>query len=455
MRSTRIAWVPVMAASVALALWWPGREGTPSAAHLRAIATLGLIASLVFGSVVTAIAWRSREWSPALLALGCLSMALGAAMRFVFAATGLGLAPGAGANALPLVGLLLGAPWFAFSVVTHAPTTGGGGARVRVTMVAGAMLALGVCGGVTAWSPVVPGDAPTRLLAGAAAPGYLFAAVRFASVYRFLRLPSQLATAAGAALFAPALIALATGGVPTMLPWETELAMLALAALPVTGFIIEQRARPGLRTMVLGLFLPGAVAAMRRGYPRQLNVLAERIGAYDAALRGHTDRVADLATRLAVALGLAPGDLRGVMVAAQLHDVGKLLVPAAILDKPGALDEREWQAVRRHPEEGAAIVGRTFGRVAAAGVGEHHERWDGSGYPGGKRGEATSLVGRVVAVADVFDALTNERSYKPAWGTTQALAEIERGAGSAFDPRVVAALEDVLETSVTSTSRAA
>lgn len=457
MRWQRVVWIPVTAGSVALALLWPGPEGAPDAAYLRSMIVLAMVAGLGFGLVVATIAWQSREWSPALLALGCVSMAVGSATRFVFAGAGLGLAPGAAADALPFVGMLLGAPWFALSVQPHDSTTARDAVKVRAVLIGGVMLATAACVGFVALSPGVPGDTASRLLGGLAAPGYLFAAVRFASVYRFLRLPSQLATAAGAALFAPTLIAMAAGGVPGMHPWLFEAIMLGLGALPVAGFIIEQRMRPGLRTMVLGLFLPGAVAAMRRGYPQQLHDLAERIGAYDGALRGHTNRVADLATRLAMALGLAPDEMRQVMIAAQLHDVGKLLVPRAILHKPGALDDREWWIVRRHPELGAAIVARAPALAAAAvAVGEHHERWDGGGYPAGKRADAISLAARVISAADVYDALTSERSYKTAWGGERALAEIARCSGTDFDPRVVDALRDVLgESGDVKASRAA
>ncbi len=308
-------------------------------------------------------------------------------------------------------------------------------------MLAGVAIAVAGSLTVVAFPAVVPNATVLRLLAGVAALGYVVAALRFVAVWRFLRLPSQLSMFAGSFLFAPAVIALAAGGAPGVRPWQLELMLLASAALPVSGFIIEQRARPGLRTMVFGLFLPGALAEMRRGYPREMVMLVERIGAYDGPLLGHVDRVADLSTRIAVRLGFDAAAVREVMLASQLHDVGKLFVPRAILDKPGKLDADEWRIVRGHALEGAKMIARVPELATAArAVGEHHERWAGGGYPSGARGEATTPAARIIAAADVFDALTRARAYKDAWPVSDALAELERGKGGDFEPRVVDAL---------------
>jgi HD-GYP domain-containing protein (c-di-GMP phosphodiesterase class II) len=129
------------------------------------------------------------------------------------------------------------------------------------------------------------------------------------------------------------------------------------------------------------------------------------------------------------------------MVASQLHDIGKLLVPRDLLLKPGKLTDEQRAIIQRHSVSGAQIVAR-IPEVALAvrGVREHHEHWDGTGYPGHKLADEIALSARIIAVADVYDALRSQRSYKREWSVAEAVAEIERGAGTHFEPRVVQAL---------------
>jgi HD-GYP domain-containing protein (c-di-GMP phosphodiesterase class II) len=124
-----------------------------------------------------------------------------------------------------------------------------------------------------------------------------------------------------------------------------------------------------------------------------------------------------------------------------LHDVGKIGVPDAILNKPGPLDSAEWELMRRHPEMGAETVSRLPGLGAVAPlVRSHHERWDGDGYPDRLGGQEIPLASRVICACDAFVAMTSDRPYRPALDVDQALAELVAGAGSQFDPRVVDAL---------------
>jgi putative two-component system response regulator len=122
--------------------------------------------------------------------------------------------------------------------------------------------------------------------------------------------------------------------------------------------------------------------------------------------------------------------------------VGKLHVPDAILKKAGKLTEDEWEEMKKHPEGGAAILrNKDFYHVARDIAANHHERWDGTGYPAGIKGEEIPLASRIVTVADVFDALTTERPYKKAWTETEAMDKILQDRGKAFDPAVVDAFE--------------
>lgn len=156
----------------------------------------------------------------------------------------------------------------------------------------------------------------------------------------------------------------------------------------------------------------------------------------------HTQRVGRTAAVIARELGLPDDTVALIRHAAPLHDIGKVGISDAILLKPGSLTSNEFRAMQKHSEIGACILAegkfpvlRLARRIALT----HHERWDGTGYPHGRAGEAIPLAGRIAAVADVFDALTHERPYKHAWSVADAVAEIERLAGEHFDPRVVEA----------------
>ena len=152
---------------------------------------------------------------------------------------------------------------------------------------------------------------------------------------------------------------------------------------------------------------------------------------------GHGARVAALAEPVAVRLGWDRERVRALRFAAPLHDVGKVKVRPQVLGKPGPLTIEEQEEIRRHPTAGAQLVLplRRF-RLALPYVLFHHERWDGAGYPVGLRGRGIPIEARIVAVADAFDAMISPRPYRRALSHAHALAEVERGAGSQFDPVV-------------------
>jgi putative two-component system response regulator len=159
----------------------------------------------------------------------------------------------------------------------------------------------------------------------------------------------------------------------------------------------------------------------------------------DDATGRHTQRVARNAALVAGRLGLPEEDVELIRRAAPLHDIGKIGVPDGVLLKQGRLSPAEFEMMKTHTVIGADILAGSavplleVGREIAA---SHHEWWDGSGYPYGLAGDVIPLAGRVVAAADVFDALTHERPYKPAWAPHAAIAEIRRGSGVHFDPQV-------------------
>jgi two-component system, cell cycle response regulator len=178
----------------------------------------------------------------------------------------------------------------------------------------------------------------------------------------------------------------------------------------------------------------GRTSAGRQSKDVLLRALAER----HPELGDHTNEVADLAEAVARRLGLHAEEVEDVRHAAELHDVGKVAVPDAILAKPGPLDEDEWSFIRRHTIIGERIVAAApaLSRVATL-VRASHERWDGAGYPDNLAGEAIPLGARIVAVADAFDAMTAARPYSVPQPPEEALAELRRCSGTQFDPAVV------------------
>ncbi len=160
----------------------------------------------------------------------------------------------------------------------------------------------------------------------------------------------------------------------------------------------------------------------------------------------HVHRVAHNSALVAGRLGLRPEEVELIRRSSTLHDIGKIGIPDAILLKPGKLTADEFTTIKTHTVIGSQILGGSEVpplRWAEEIARTHHERWNGSGYPKGLSGESIPIAGRIVTVADVFDALTHDRPYKRAWSVTDAVAEIESQSGRQFDPSVVAAFLDV------------
>jgi diguanylate cyclase (GGDEF)-like protein len=154
----------------------------------------------------------------------------------------------------------------------------------------------------------------------------------------------------------------------------------------------------------------------------------------------HAERLKEINLKTAKGLGLSAKQMDELELLAVLHDIGKVAIKESILLKPGPLTEKEWAEMKKHPEIGYRIAQST---PELASIAEyilcHHERWDGKGYPRGIKGEEIPLLSRILAVADAYDAMTSDRPYRKAMGREEALAELERNAGTQFDPEVVSA----------------
>jgi response regulator RpfG family c-di-GMP phosphodiesterase len=190
--------------------------------------------------------------------------------------------------------------------------------------------------------------------------------------------------------------------------------------------------------------LAETVAELKRTYRSTLGALAMALDARDAETRGHSERVVAYSLRLGIQLGLPREELVGLEHGALLHDVGKIGVRDAILLKPDSLTADEWKEMRLHTEFGRAILEQVPFLVSAIPVvAEHHERWDGSGYPKGLVGPNIDIKARVFAVADCVDAVTSDRPYRRANTFEAASEELRMYAGTQFDPTVVEAFHQV------------
>lgn len=170
-----------------------------------------------------------------------------------------------------------------------------------------------------------------------------------------------------------------------------------------------------------------------------IHVLGEAIESRSGETGNHVKRVAMLSAKLAKLKGLSHCDVELIEIISPMHDVGKITVPEAILDKPGSLTEDEWTLMKQHTTAGYELLNTSSGDItnlAAIIAYEHHERWDGNGYPNGKSGEDIHLFARITAVADVFDALLSARCYKAPWSLEQVKELFEQEAGFQFDPQL-------------------
>ena len=172
---------------------------------------------------------------------------------------------------------------------------------------------------------------------------------------------------------------------------------------------------------------------------RQLGVLIDLLDRCDAGLASHSGRVSGYAAETAEELGMTPDQVARVELAGMVHDIGKVAMPKTILAKPGPLSPDEWARVRAHPEQGAWLLAEAGLQDIALWVLAHHERVDGRGYPHAIPGDEIPAEAQILAVVDAYEAMTAARPYSRAMSREQACDELERCAGTQFDPRVVQA----------------
>jgi HD-GYP domain-containing protein (c-di-GMP phosphodiesterase class II) len=190
--------------------------------------------------------------------------------------------------------------------------------------------------------------------------------------------------------------------------------------------------------------LDKALEEIENSYRMTLKALVQALETRDSETHGHSERVVTFSLRLGHELGLDKDALRNLELGALLHDIGKIGVPDAILRKPAALTPEEWDKMKLHPQHGQTILRNIpFLEGATQLVSQHHEKWDGTGYPYGLRGEDIDIGARIFSVVDAFDAMVSDRVYRRGRSYEDALEELERFAGTQFDPLVVAAFKVV------------
>ena len=235
------------------------------------------------------------------------------------------------------------------------------------------------------------------------------------------------------------------------------------AALAPIGFLCAYLAADAAIGVVLVIPLIALLWQFARERTWRLDQAIELSGAYrgTALLLGdvveydhdytgsHSRDVVELALAVGVRMRLSAAQLRNLEFGALLHDVGKIAVPKSIINKPGPLNDAEWEIIRRHTIEGQRMLDSVGGVLTRVGeiVRASHEDYDGTGYPDGLAGDAIPIEARICSACDAFSAMTTDRAYRPAMSEPEALAELERCAGTQFDPHVVAALQTVVSTS--------
>jgi hypothetical protein len=418
--------------------------------HVYVVSAIAACALLV--AIATAVfAFRDGRPATLLLALGCVAVGCmmlghGAATPGIF-----GRPMNLWVGRLPVLALATFAACLAAAahrdglvcrLAAKAPRTAFGVPTAAIAL---------ACAAIAVDPTVLSGSAPVAfedqirsvLLAGSAFTLLIVGALHWkrwrlshSRIERALVLASWLAMSA--------LLSLTYGQFWRMSWWDYHLYLLAGFAAAAWAIVVGYRRSRSLAGAVGGLSVRDPVEQVAQEQPDALHALIGAVEAKDPYTHGHSERVAEISTRIGLRLDLTPELVRGLHQGAFLHDVGKIGVPDQVLNKPGDLVAEEWDQIQRHPEVGWELVSRAHSlRGALSAVRNHHERWDGSGYPDRLAGTDIPLAGRIVAVADVWDALTSDRAYRPAWDPDRAISHIAGASGSLFDPECVEAFLDI------------
>lgn len=414
--------------------------------HLGVMAVGSLVAAAC--SVTLMLAGFRRRETRAVIAGGAF-----AAMTLILLVHGLatptvligpnGIVQVAGGLALPVGGAIL--------TVAALPSLRGPEHLRKVTVALVAVL-LGIAAiGALAFAmpdeiPAVPGyDSPEAIaLLVVSELLFVLVATRAVRTYTLTRRVGDLVVIVGAVWLGVALVPVLMLQQGTWIWWTGHaLEFLGVTLVGVPVALDVHRGRPS-HPLVGDLPAAELVAAEEAFLGARVRVLMARLEAKDVSTEEHTRRVAEYAVQIGEHLGLAPGRLRDLALAGLLHDIGKLSTPDAILTKPGRLTDAEMDVIKRHPVHGDDLARELgYSEEIRRPVRGHHERLDGSGYPDGLAGDRIDLESRILAVADVWDALVSPRVYRGAWTPGRAMGLLVEESGTGFDPRCVDALRAI------------
>jgi putative nucleotidyltransferase with HDIG domain len=350
----------------------------------------------------------------------------------------------AGAASLPVGGALL-----ALSALPSLRRPRDARKLLRIQIAVCVVIALAGLAGMLIPSlvPSVPqaGGTPARILLAIGAGFYAMLAGRALRTYALTERPRDLLVAVGCVWLGIALVPQLLIGYGTLgfyFGHGIEVAGVVAVGLSV---VLDLAKSGASRPLVGDLSAVEIVTAEENYLGARVRALMVRLAGKDESTEQHTRRVALLAVQVGEELRLPPATLRDLAVGGLLHDIGKLAVDRRILQKPEGLTDDEFAEIKRHPGAGIALLKDLGGFNDAVHrlVHEHHERLDGSGYPQGLSGVQLGIGPRVMAVCDVFDALTSDRVYRNAWTKEQALSLLREQAGTAYDAKCVHALERV------------
>lgn len=271
-----------------------------------------------------------------------------------------------------------------------------------------------------------------------------FAGLRYFRAWRLTGQTSQWGLVVALGLLMETEVGIAFAAPWSLAWWYSHVLVVGSVAVLVASLAYEWRRAGSLRLFSHALLVQDGLNLVRRGYGPAVRELTVALSQKDPYTRGHTSRVAQYAYAIGQELDLPESRLEQLTLMGELHDIGKIGVPDRILLKPGALTAEEFELIKNHTVRGWLITKNIPNlRAALDGVRHHHERLDGKGYPDGLVDEQLSTEVRCLSVADVFDALTSSRSYRPAMEIAQAVRIVQEGARTAYDPRCVAALQSL------------
>lgn len=412
--------------------------------HFWVVSFTALLSGLI-GTALALSVQSVRSTRTVYLALGFIAVAL------IFATHGLGT-PGfiVSENEMPYAVIIsaglsqtVGAVFIALSV---APTTWPGARFVQdhSTRILGVALVL-LFGylGTMVWTPelwdFVPRTRPWDTILATITVSLLgFAAWRYWRAWRLTELPGQLAMVCALGFLAQAQVSTYYGELWHLSWWLYHGLLLAAFCTLIVGWAIEASRAKSLIVFSRAIELRDSLDQVRGTSAEELEALEAAVEAKDSYTRHHMGRVAEYVEGIAREMGLTEEQIEVAVTAGRIHDVGKIAVPDAVLLKPGRLSPAEFETMKHHSERGAHIANksRVLKHVALV-VRAHHERYGGGGYPDGLSGEEIPLEARIVAVADTFDALTSTRVYRPMRPWRDAVAELQRVAGTQLDPKCV------------------